>query len=87
MKQQLTHTKMTNSTLTIGSKIKGLEVVGVKGIKHGKSFPNTNIIERIALKGKRGGKYYGQVFKSGTVSIERGDYGYFEGYGVINGQG
>lgn len=71
--------------LAIGQRHKGYTVMGIKSIIHGRLFPNTDVVQVAALKGKRGAERYAYVLQSGHVSII-GEYGYFEGEGIIDGR-
>jgi hypothetical protein len=82
---QLKTRKNPEEKPSIGDSIKGKKIVGIQNIIHGPGFPNKKIVQRIALKGPRGGKYYGEVFSNGKISIENSDYGYFEGERVLDG--
>jgi hypothetical protein len=82
---QLKTRKNPEEKPSIGDSIKGKKIVGIQKIIHGPGFPNKKIVQRIALKGPRGGKYYGEVFSNGKISIENSDYGYFEGERVLDG--
>jgi hypothetical protein len=74
-----------NEKKQIGDKIGSFEIVGTKDIIHGKFFRNTDQVQMISLKGKRGAKATAFVNKFGEVGTYRYDYGYFEGTGTIDG--
>lgn len=74
------------TAMAIGDTWGKYTVVGTKEIKHGKFFTNTDIIQIVALKGKRNAKAVAHITKSGKLSItSRGNYGWFEGAQVLDG--
>ncbi len=81
---------MTLEDLTIGKKIyfgsKERTIKGVEKIIHGEYYRNKNILAEVALIGKRGGKAKACLYASGRlIIVTTGDYGYFEGYRVRDG--
>lgn len=46
-----------------------LVVVEGRRINHGPLFPNTNIIGRVTLQGKRGARYDGFVLACGMITV------------------
>jgi len=61
-------------------------VVGIKNIVHGKFYPNTDVLQIVALAGARGAKATAHVAKSGMVGKLQRNFGYFEGYEILDGR-
>lgn len=46
-----------------------LVVIEGRRISHGPLFPNTQIIGRVTLEGKRGARYDGFVYRDGRIQV------------------
>lgn len=55
--------------LTASRRRQYLTVVEGRRVNHGPLFPNTDIIGRVTLEGKRGARYDGFVHRSGVITV------------------
>ena len=69
---------------TVGDNWGKYTITGTKTIIHGPLFPNRNIVQEIALQGRRGAQATAYVARDGKVGTLRRDFGYFEGEQILD---
>ena len=77
---------MKNLNIELGQKLGNKTITGICAIvNHGKYFPNTGIIARVAFLGPRNKKQTAYLHKDGTFSGWATNYAYFEGMKALDG--